>query len=97
MLARMADTVDSRSWESWSPHGTYSSVATITEERKNYDGSRGYKLQGASCGRDYYKEAQVSVQVTALTAMAAGGHVEVVLGLEVKVPLPPYMCTKNFH
>jgi hypothetical protein len=51
------------------------SVATIT--RDDHD-SAPYKLQGASCGSGWYKETQVSVQVTALTAAAAGGHVEAV-------------------
>ena len=52
-----------------------SSVATITHDDQD---SQPYKLQGASCGSDWYKEAQVSVQVTALTAAAGGGHVEAV-------------------
>jgi ankyrin repeat protein len=58
--------------------GGVGSVATITEEGKYDDGSSGYKLQGASCGSDWYMKAQVSVQVTALTAAAAADHVEVV-------------------
>jgi ankyrin repeat protein len=51
------------------------SVATIT---RDYEDSEPYQLQGASCGSDWYTEAQVSQQVTALTAAAAGGHVAAV-------------------
>ena len=35
-------------------------------------------MKGASCGSHYYKEAHVTLQVTALTAAAAGGHAEAV-------------------
>ena len=51
------------------------SVATVTSD--DHDGKH-FGLRGASCGSGYYKEAQVSVQVTALTAAAWGGHVEAV-------------------
>ena len=50
------------------------SLATITQDHSFW----GYKLKGASCGSDWYKEAQVTLQVTALTAAAAGGHAEAV-------------------
>jgi ankyrin repeat protein len=49
------------------------SLATIAHD---YHDSERYKLQGASCGSGYYKEAQVTLQ--ALTAAALGGHLEAV-------------------
>ena len=51
------------------------SVATVTVQ---HTGGELFKLQGASCGSGWYVEAQISVQVMALTAAAAGGHVEAV-------------------
>jgi hypothetical protein len=43
------------------------------------EGAEGaYKLQGMRCGNDWYTEAQVTLQVTALVAAAVSGHAAVV-------------------
>jgi ankyrin repeat protein len=55
------------------------SVAIVTYIGDDWHDKGGYySLEGESCSTDYYKEAQVSVQVTALMAAACGGHVEAV-------------------
>jgi hypothetical protein len=55
------------------------SLATVTYIGADWHDKGGYYiLKGESCSTKYYKEAQVSVQVTALTAAASADHVEVV-------------------
>lgn len=51
------------------------SVATIANRVVDERGKNIYELQGANCSCGGYTEAQVSLQVTALTATAASGNV----------------------
>jgi ankyrin repeat protein len=52
------------------------SVATVTFIGFDQGGNTNISLEGAMSSTEFYKEAQVSVQATALTVAACGGHVE---------------------